>query len=270
MDKVKELTKSQKDEDKLLLANVLDKIKLMQARNRFENTDFLDLAQKAKVKEILEKRNVQFYNFFGGYEDAERSMLILLPEAFADFNEEELQNKIYSQIMSIIRITLPKEIWGSYIHKNYLGALMKLGLKREKIGDILVREDGADIVISKEIEKFLLTNLNMLTRFQKSKIEVVELQEIKIIKKEKELIKINIPSMRLDCIVGELARCSRNEANNIIASERVFINFKEEIRNSKEIKQEDIITIRGKGRFKVTRILGYTKSGRINIEIQKW
>lgn len=270
MDKVIELTKSQKDEDKLAIAKILDKIKLMQSRNRFENTDFLDLAQKTLVKETVDKQTVASYHFYGGYENAERTMLVLLPDTFADFDKEKLETKIYNQIISVIRITLPKELWGSYIHKNYLGALIKLGLKREKIGDILVREDGADIVISKEIEKFLLTNLNTLTRFQKSKIEKVELKDIKIIEKEREIIKINIPSMRLDCIVGELAKCSRNEANSIIASERVFINFKEEIRTSKEIKQEDIITIRGKGRFKITKILGYTKSGRINLEVEKW
>ena len=52
----------------------------------------------------------------------------------------------------------------------YLGAIIKLGVKREKVGDIIVREDGADIVISKEIEKYLMNNLKLLTRFQKAKI----------------------------------------------------------------------------------------------------
>lgn len=70
MDKVVELTKSQKDENKLLIAKVLDKIKLVQARNRFENTDFLDLAQRAMIQDILTKRKESNYEFFGGFKQA--------------------------------------------------------------------------------------------------------------------------------------------------------------------------------------------------------
>lgn len=75
--------------------------------------------------------------------------------------------------------------------------------------------------------------------------------------------------MRLDCIVGELAKCSRTEANKYLEAEKVFVNFKEEIRASKNILEGDYITIRGKGRFKITKILGTTKSGRLSVEIEK-
>lgn len=263
MDKVMELTKSQKDEDKLLIAKVLDKIKLVQARNRFENTDFLDLAQKAMIQEILTKRKESNYEFYGGFKQAERTMLVLFPYTYSE-------NKIYNQIMSVIRVTLPKEQWGKYEHKTYLGAIIKLGVKREKVGDILVRNDGADIIISKDIEKFLLNSLNGLVRFQKSNIEKIDIEDINFVEKEKQIIKINVPSMRLDAIVGELAKVSRNDANNYISQERVFVNFKQELRNSIQVEESAIITIRGKGRFTISKILGETRSGRINLEVQKW
>ncbi len=263
MDKVMELTKLQKDEDKLLIAKVLDKIKLVQARNRFESTDFLDLAQKEMIQEILTKRKESNYEFFGGFKQAERTMLVLFPYTY---NE----NKIYNQIMSIIRVTLPKEQWGTYEHKTYLGGIIKLGVKREKIGDILVRDDGADIIISKDIEKFLLSSMNSLVRFQKASIEKIEIENINYIEKEKQIIKINVPSMRLDAIVGELAKVSRNNANSYINQERVFVNFKQELRTSRQIDEGTVITIRGKGRFTISKILGKTKSGRINVEVQKW
>ena len=76
--------------------------------------------------------------------------------------------------------------------------------------------------------------------------------------------------MRLDAIVGELARVSRSDANNLIEQERVFVNFKEELRNSKIIEEGAIITVRGKGRFTISKIIGETKSKRINLEIEKW
>lgn len=270
MDKLNELTKAQKNEDKLLEAKVLDKIKFVQNRNRFESTDFLDLSQKVSIKEMLDKMDIKAYHFFGGYDKAERTMLILYPEEFIQYGLEKAVNKFYSQIVSAIRITLPKEQWGTYEHRNYLGALIKLGLKREKIGDIIVREDGADIIVSSDIENFLLTNLKDLTRFQSAKIEKVELEEIAVVEEEPQIIKINVPSMRLDCIVGELARCSRSNANILLNTERVFVDFKEELRGTRQIKENEMITIRGKGRFKILKVLGNTRSGRINLEVQKW
>ena len=126
--------------------------------------------------------------------------------------------------MRIIRIVLPKEEWGKYEHKSYLGALMKLGLKREKVGDIIVRSDGADIIISKDIEEFLLQSLNGLIRFQKAEITSEDISDLKYVLPEKKIFKINVPSMRLDAIVGELARCSRNDASRLLEEERVFID----------------------------------------------
>ena len=119
-------------------------------------------------------------------------------------------------------------------------------------------------------KKFLMSNLTSLTRFQKAKVETIKLEEINYIEKEKQILKINVPSMRLDAIVGELARVSRSEANNLLNQERVFVNFKEELRNTKQVEEGDIITIRGKGRFTISNILGQTRSNRINIEVQKW
>lgn len=263
MDKINELTKQQKADDNLLIAKVKDKIKFVEARNRFENTDFLDLSQQQELQELMAKEKVNNYEFFGGYDNSDRKILIIYPNNFTP------SNSIHNQIMLVVRVTLPKELNGQYEHKTYLGALMKIGLKREKVGDILVRENGADIIIAKEIENFIITNINSLTRFQKAKIESLPVEDLEYIKPEKTIIKINVPSMRLDCIVGELAKCSRSEASKIIQDERVFINFKVELRGTRTIQENTIITIRGKGRFKLTQIIGQTKSGRINLEIEK-
>ncbi len=263
MDKINELTKMQKDEEKILLAKVNDKLKFCIARNRPENTDFLDLSEQASVYNLLENRRCDKISMFGGYAEAERKILFALPE------EIEFSDKIYNQVLKVFRITLPKDQWGTYEHKTYLGALMKLGMKREKIGDILVRNDGADIIIMSEVEKFLTQNINGLTRFQKAKIEVKNIDELIYIEPKKEILKINVPSMRLDCLVGELARCSRNDAVDLINQERVFVNFKEELVGSKQIKEGSYITIRGKGgRFKINKIIGTSKSGRINVEVE--
>ena len=146
---------------------------------------------------------------------------------------------------------------------------MKLGLKRAKVGDIIVRSDGADIIISKDIEEFLLQSLNGLIRFQKAEITSEDISDLKYVLPEKKIFKINVPSMRLDAIVGELARCSRNDASRLLEEERVFIDFKVEIRGTKQVKEGTQITIRGKGRFKITQILGTTRKGRYTLEVEK-
>lgn len=266
MDKINELTKRQKDEEKLLEAKILDKIKQSNSRNRFTNSDFLDLSQQLQMQKIINMQKLQNYKMFGGYEEAERKMLIIFPDTINEYVNKE---NYYKQIMKVIRVELPKELYNTYEHKNYLGAIMKLGIKREKVGDILVRNDGADIIISFDIEKFLLMNLKTLIRFQKSKITSLEINDLRHVETEKEIIKINIPSMRLDCIVGELAKCSRSEALDIIKQERVFVNFKEELSQGKQIEAGTYITIRGKGRFKILKIEGITKKGRINLIVEK-
>lgn len=266
MEKINELTKKQKSDEKLFESKILDKIKQSDSKNRFTSSDFLDLSQQMSVEKIMQIKKVENYQLFGGYEEAERKMLIIFPNMINEYVNKE---NFYKQIMKIIRVKLPKELYGTYEHKNYLGALIKLGIKREKIGDILVRRDGADIIISSDIEKFVLLNLKTLTRFQKSEIEALNISDIIYIKPEKEIIKINIPSMRLDCIVGELARCSRNEASDIIKQERVFVNFKEELSNGKQIEENTYITIRGKGRFKILKVEGTTKKGRLSVIVEK-
>lgn len=266
MDREIEITKEQKDEDKLLIAKVLDKIKLVENKNRLECTDFLDLRQQSLVKQILDLRKYERYKFVGGYEVSERKILIVFSENF-DF--EYIDTKIYNQFLSVINITLPAILKGEYEHRNYLGGLMKLGIKREKIGDIIVRDNGADIIVRNDLAEYITLNLTGLTRFQKAQINLKSVEEIIENPIEKTILKINIPSMRLDCIVGELARCSRTIAIKYLNEERVFVNFKLEVKPSKTINEGDNITIRGKGRFKINKILGNTRSGRIMLEIEK-
>ena len=203
--------------------------------------------------------------FYGGFEEAERVIAVFYPEKL----EELIQNIDFNKYIKAIRITLPNENKGKYTHQNYLGALMKLGVNREKIVDILVDENGADVIIKEDILKFLVINLPELTRFQKSKIEEIRLEELRkaIIKKEK--IMITVSSMRVDNIVAELAKCSRNKTNELLEQERVFVNYEVIIKATKQIKEDDKITIRGKGRFKINKKVGTTKKDRIILEVEK-
>ena len=253
-------------DDKLLLAQILDKIELCENKNKIEYTDFLDMAQSELVQKFINKIKIENYLIYGGFEEAERKMFVIYPEKF----NIDVVKKNLSNIVQIIRIQLPDDLKGKYTHREYLGAVIKLGVKREKVGDIIVDNDGADIIIDKDISKFLEQNLGELTRFSKSTITVENIEKLRPVHIKKEELEIIVSSLRLDNIISELARCSRNKALDIINMERVFINFQNETKKTKQIKVGDMITIRGKGRFYIKEIIGQTKSGRMIIKIEKF
>ena len=253
-------------DDKILLAQILDKIEMVEKKNKIEHTDFLDLAQIELVQKFINKIKIENYMVYGGFEQAERKMFVIYPEKFNSIVvEKNLEN-----IVQIIRIELPDDLRGKYTHRDYLGAVIKLGVERKKVGDIIVDNNGADLIIDKDIAKFLQENLASLTRFSKSTITVQNICDLRQVEIKKEELEIIVSSLRLDNVIAELARCSRNKALEIINTERVFVNFQCETKKTKQVKPGDMITIRGKGRFFIKEILGQTRSGRTIIQIEKF
>ena len=254
------------DKDKLLISKVMDKIRFCSSKNKIQSTDFLDLTEQKIVENFLKSQKIINYSFVGGFDNAERKLLLIYPEKLKD-----LSDRInLDEFLNIIRMTAPNDLQEKYNHRNYLGALIKLGIERTKIGDIIVDDDGADIIVLPEMTKFLTSNLCSLKRFNKFKIEQIKLKDLKKQEIRTEIKKITVSSMRLDNIVSELARCSRTKANEMLTQERVLINHEVFTKSSKEVKQNDTITIRGKGRFIIKDIVGNTKKGRIFLEIEKF
>ena len=253
-------------DDKILIAQIDDKITMCENKNKIEYTYFLDLAQIELVQNYIEKLKIENYISYGGFDQAERKMFVIYPERF----NSTVVEKNLSTIVKIVRIQLPEDLKGKYTHRDYLGAVIKLGVKREKVGDIIVENNGADIIIDKEITKFLEQNLSELTRFSKSTITVEDIQNLRNVEVKKEEIEIIVASLRLDNVASELARCSRSKIIEIMNTERVFVNFQVETKKTKQIKEGDMITIRGKGRFFIKEIIGQTRSGRTILKVEKF
>lgn len=249
--------------DTLLIAKLEDKIKLCKTRNTIVNTDFLNLHEKELIRKTLIQQSFKNYLFFGGYEDAEREMLFIYPEKMV----EDIVKQVITDYMKVIQIELPKnEI---YTHREYLGGLMKLGIKREKLGDILVHQNGADIIVCTDIIEFLLLSLKELTRFQKANIIQKEWKELVLEEEKVEEFSIIVPSFRLDSIISQCVHLSRTKSTEIISQGRVLVNFEICQNNSKNLKVGDCISIRGKGRFYITSKKGNTKKDKIILEITK-
>lgn len=253
-------------EEKMLLAQIIDKLESIDKKNKIEYTDFLDMTQIKLVQNFINRQKINNYILYGGFEEAERKIFVFYPEKF----NEQIVKKNLENIVQIIRIELPDDLKGKYNHRDFLGGVMKLGVEREKVGDILVDYNGADIIIDKRISKFIIENIKELTRFSKSTITLENINNLRKVEIRKEELEIIVSSLRLDNVIAELARCSRNKALEIINMERVFINFQVETKKTKQIKQGDIITIRGKGRFVIKELLGQTKSGRIIVKVEKF
>ncbi len=266
MDKQQLLKDYKKQEDKMCLSQVLDKIAFSKTREKIEYTDFLDMYQVSLVENFLRKMKFENYQLYGGYEDSERKILIIHPEKY----DEEMIEKNYNKMLKIVRIHLPEEEQGKYFHRNYLGGIVKLGLKREKVGDIIVHEQGADIITLEDFASILKQQLPSLTRFENSHVTIEEISQLRKKEVSVEQVKIIVPSLRLDNFVSDLARTSRSKASQIIDQERVFVNGQNEIKASKQLKLNEVITIRGKGRFVIKEFAGTTRSGRMVVVVEKY
>lgn len=220
MEKQEILRKYTKEEDRLLIAKVLDKMEFAKLKNKITNTDFLDLYQKNLIQKLLNSIKCENYLFFGGNDQVEREVVIFYPEKL----EKQFIEKNYNNIMQIVEIILPNELQGKYTHRDYLGGIMKLGIKREKIGDIIVFDEGANIIVLNEIIDFVNSNITSLTRFNKSLIQIKKIEELHKQEVKTEEIQIIVSSLRLDNIVSELAQTSRTKAEEIINVGRVFVN----------------------------------------------
>ena len=268
MDKKYILEKYKKVEDKLIISKFFDKIELCKKTNKIETTDFLnELEQKILIK-VARMAEVENCIFYGGNESSDRKIAIIYPEKMTELFENNSFK--YDTVFSVFRIRVPESDAKSFNHSVYLGGIIKLGIKREKIGDIIVDEGGADIIVKKETEKFLYGNLKTLTRFKMADVSTITLGEMLENEKKFEDIKLITSSLRLDNIVSELAKTSRNKAAEILAQERVFVNYELESKNTKLVKEKDVVTIRGKGKFIIDEVIGNTKKGNYIVICKKY
>lgn len=259
------LEKYKKSDERLLVSKLLDKIDAVEKQNKVQNTQFLSPVELQILKKVLNSISYKNYTIYGGTETAQRRIIILYPCKLEELFQTNRFN--FNTICTCIRISNSTE---NFEHKQYLGGLIKLGVKREKIGDIIVHNNGADIIVDKDISKFLYTNLQQLTRFKNCSIDIINLSDIIIKEQEYKYFKIIVSSLRLDNIIAKSANTSRNKACEILKQERVFVNYENEVRNTKIVKNDDIITIRGIGKFVISGIEGNTRSGRFVINVKKF
>lgn len=222
------------------------------------STAFLDMRQRTEVENRFRNRGYRMV-FDGGYEDAERTALVFLPDYIEEYDSSE------DCPLALIRAGLDKKA-KPLTHRDYLGALMGLGIKRECIGDILVRSDGADIFVLKEIKDFLLLNFGQAGRTCLS-VSEVPLSDLKLPEQKVKTKTDTVASLRLDNILPTAFGGSRTTAASAVKAGLVFVNNLQVLKTDFRLKEGDKITLRGKGKAVLSEVGGETKKNRIYITV---
>lgn len=247
-------------EDKLLLAKVWDKINAGIRKNIPTNTCFLTLRELDMTRYLF--GDLDGLHSFGGYADAERQMLIYLP----DYQDDSFLTSEDSPILCL-RATFYES--DSPSHRDFLGALMGAGIARETVGDICVSKGSCDFFVTAEIAPYVLQNFTGAGR-TKLRIEQIPLDNVLVPPPETKQIKDTVASLRLDSVVSSGFRIGRSLAAQHITAGKAAINGLPCEKPDKTVEQGMKISVRGLGKIKLSAVNGETKKGRISVVIDRY
>lgn len=245
-------------DDKNLLSNIYDKINLAEKTTQTILTN--EFLPPNVWKAILNSKN----NFdiemdtYGIFEDCERRIMA--------FSKHGIESGKYP--VSVIKIT-NKSKFQKLEHKDYLGAIMSLGIKREKYGDMILLENCSYVAACNDICEFLIQNLVNIGKCPCNVEIIKDLKDLSL-KQNSESLLIKITSLRLDCVVSSICNFSRTKAVELLDSGKVLVNYIELKEKDKNVQIDDTLTIRGYGKYKIIEILGATQKGKLKLSIKKY
>ncbi len=251
---------AQTPEDKLLLAKVWDKINTGLGKNIISNTAFLSPREQEMARFLF--GDLEGLHKFGGYEDAERKMLIYLPE----YLDETALTDEDSPIVCL-RATFFENDHPS--HRDFLGALMGAGIARETVGDISVGTGFCDFFVTAEIAPYILQNFTGAGR-TKLHLERIPLENVQMQEPEAKEIKDTVASLRLDSVISSGFRVGRSAAAQYITAGKASIDGLPCEKPDKQVEAGAKISVRGLGKIKLRTINGRTKKGRISVIIDRY
>lgn len=247
-------------QERILLAHTADQIALAEKRSIPTRTDFLSPHEGVLVEKLIAASGYPAHVMLGGYPEAERRLCLFLP----DWMEEETAD---CQELTAIRATWYQE--KPLTHRDFLGALMGMGIAREKVGDILVGEGSCDILILSEVRDFLLQSMESAGR-SKLKLREIPLEEVKPPRTEIKEIRDTVSTLRLDAVCAAGFSTSRSKMSEWITGGRVNLNWQECTKPDKAVAQGDVISCRGLGKCKLKTVGGQSRKGRIMIVMERY
>ena len=251
---------AQTTEDRLLLAKLWDKINAGMRKNIPANTCFLS-PRELEMAKFLFGEQVGLYAF-GGYADAERKLLVYLPE----YLEEAA---LWDEDSSCVCLRATFYQGDNPNHRDFLGALMGAGIGRETVGDICVDKGSCDFFVTAEIAPYILQNFSSAGR-TRLRIQQIPLSEANIPEPEVKEIKDTLASLRLDSVISSGFRIGRSLAAQYVSAGKAAIDGLPCEKPDKVIAEGAKISVRGLGKIKLQSVNGRTKKDRISVVIHRY
>ena len=243
MDKREQIARmAQTKEDEILLARVYERITSAAARNIPAATAFLSKREQMLAAELLRGQD---FAFFGGPAMAEREVCCYVPE----YLDEGWLTGDEGPIAAVRAVYFAGD---TLTHRDFLGALMGCGIKRDTVGDIYV------------LQNFLSAGRTKLH------VEQLPIDQIRVPEQKVKAVRDTVSSLRLDGVVSSGFSISRGKAADYIAAGKCELNYAPCMKGDKQAAEGDVITIRGLGKIRLETIGGSTKKGRIAIEITRF
>lgn len=243
-------------QDLAFSAHIRDLFLLAQQKSTTRFTGFLDMHQLVMARQIALSSGYSNFTFFSGYPNGERAIL----GVFSKYRPQES--------FPITPITLRFRKEDHIGHRDILGSLMGLEITRESIGDILVGDGIAVVFVLNTVSSIIL---NELKKVGNCGINIIEGMPPILPPLHKYLdVTAVVSSLRLDCIVAAMAGISRDKSCQTIKSKLVFVNGSSVCNPSRKVLEEDVVSIRGFGKFLFANVLKTTKKGRLQILYKKY
>lgn len=249
--------------DEVITARIEDRISQCRDGYYVTSTGFLDTHEQALAIAASRQAAGVRTIMYGGYEEAERRMLVCIPRDLPVSDEEAVEG-----LISVLRVKLPA-ISRELSHRDYLGSLLGLGIERRLTGDILVRQDGADVLIVPGIGEFLVNELHRIGPAE-VKTEMISLDELAVPEARFEYIRDSLSSVRLDSVVSSAFRLSRGKAAEAIRRGLVSVDHAECIKPDAAVQEGSSIVLKGKGKAVLEETGGESRKGRIRIVIKRF
>ncbi|MCE5286900.1 MAG: YlmH/Sll1252 family protein [Pelosinus sp.] len=239
-------------------ARLLDLAEIVERNHKYKVSEFLDPYGFSIAETIAAHYGLKLMSD-GGYLGAERIK--------AAFVAEEFPGKVDFGLKAI------QAVWdfryNHISHRDMLGALMGLGVKREVLGDIIMTGEACQIIVDSTMAGFVLANFTQAGSAAVSLSEILLTDIVPRVEKIKE-IKTTLASLRLDVVAAAGFGVSRSKMAEDIAAEKIKVNWQDAKSSSQSVKAGDIISTRGRGRVEVCEIFGQTKKGRTSVLLKRF
>lgn len=256
-------------EDEVLFSHASDLKMQCADESVVQSTAFLDPRQRTLLL-ALEKSQSEYVKtfYYGGHEEAQRLCAVFVPRFYEEKDAFEFFSA-YPEFDPISLLRLEKDRFTLLSHRDYLGALMGLGLRREMLGDIVTDDGGCFLFCLSSVKRFIVENLKSAGR---ATIAVKEVEKSAFVQNGEQTqdVFFSVASLRLDAVCGCAFSLSRGRAQQAAQSGLVFVNGLQTLKCDKKLSAGDKIVLRGKGKAVLLEIKGESKKGRIHITIRKY